>query len=831
MNLQNKIIFIILLIILLSLLYLNNNFNKNSYEKFGDSKNYNDYGYFKKISDIKKNKTTQKSIIQNNFDYSGLEVKILSKNSIYNNLNNYLKKYNTNLIYNLENLDINLPLIVAYDNQSVRNDKNESFVNFLKGLNFYKYNFIICGINTKWDGWYGRYKTYLELLENIPSKQLIFLTDARDVLVNDTPTEFVKNYNKITNLYNDKQKNKIIFGTEVGCCVNQMWHYSPGTVFTNINDEKINNIKNNIVGEVIHKKGKNDDSIKYIDQIEIQENKSEYNSHPSYSLFRDDFHTYPNGKKFPWEHWLNWNKFYKYKFIEANLKYKLNIKDSKYPFIKLNFGMLVGSCFNVLKMLKTLDLRLGEDDQHLASEFYFMRPEMVIMDYTQILLSNTGYKHSFRKCTSKTMNNTHYNLNFNDHLNDHDEYVNTGTYTREDIDEQGIMYGFDIQHVKYFFTYDDIISYPCFIQSPGKDWNCYNELLYKLPYCDDKMCSYYYNLDQTQRYNIKDIIIHEFKNQSGDMKIEWILKNLMNPIYWVLDLFIVKNIFDTIQNDMVKSDTFVLIDSGNLLGYKRFNKLDMQHIMPWDDDFDLGWYTKKKFSKEIIEEFFKQMIKKGYELFIYYKEIYKPYSTLEKEHLSIRLTSKNIQEINNILDNFEIVLFNVAISAIKYNEILKIFNMSPDYEEKYVDGSLKIPSVDIFMYEFNTHTTSFEYNKLFGIGYNVSIKENCIMPIKSAKYNKLDIKIPNNIDCVLNSIYMKNYNDQYNNLDLIVLKRHSNSNELIKKNEQFNSLKLNENDKDIILITKIFNNFINKYYEIISSNENIKKIIMSSTNS
>ena len=817
MDLQTKIIFIILLIILLGLLYLNYNLNRTLHEKFENSKNYSDSDYFKKISDVKK------SIIQYNFDYGDLEVKILSKNSIYDNLNNYLKKYNVNFIYNLENLDTSLPLIIAYDNQSVRNDKNESFVNFLKGLHFYKYNFIICGINTTWDGWYGRYKTYLKLLENIPSEQLIFLTDARDVLVNDTPIEFVKNYNKITNLYNDKQKNKIIFGTEVGCCVNQMWHYSPGTVFTNIDEIKINNIKNNIVGEIIHKK---DNTYDNIIQIEIQQNKSEYNSHPTYSLFRDKNHIYPNGNKFPWEHWLKWNNFYKQKFNESNLKYKLNIKDIKYPFIKLNFGMLVGSCVNVLKMLKTFDLRHGEDDQHLASEFYFMRPEMVIMDYTQILLSNTGYKHSFRKCTSKTMNNTHYNFNFNDHLNNHAEYVNTGVYTREDINEQGIMYGFDIQHVKYFFTYDNIISYPCFIQSPGKDWNCYNELLYKLPYCDDKMCSYYYNLDQTQRYNIKDIIIHEFKNQLGDMKIEWMLKNLMNPIYWALDLFIVKDIFNTIQTDMIKSETFVLIDLGNLLGYKRFNKLDMQHIMPWDTDFDLGWYTKNKFSKETIEEFFKQMIKKGYELFIYYKEINKPYSTLEKDHLSIRITSKNIQQINNILDNFEIVLFNVAISAIKYNEILKIFNMSPDYEEKYVDGSLKIPSVDIIMYEFNTHTNSFEYNKLFGIGYNVSNTQNCIMPIKSTKYNKLDVKIPNNIDCVLNSIYMK----KYNNLNLIVIKKHFNSNELIKKNEQFNSLKLSENDKDIILITKIFNNFINKYYEIISSNDNIKKIIIDTIN-
>ena len=91
MDLQTKIIFIILLIILLGLLYLNYNLNRTLHEKFENSKNYSDSDYFKKISDVKK------SIIQYNFDYGDLEVKILSKNSIYDNLNNYLKKYNVNL--------------------------------------------------------------------------------------------------------------------------------------------------------------------------------------------------------------------------------------------------------------------------------------------------------------------------------------------------------------------------------------------------------------------------------------------------------------------------------------------------------------------------------------------------------------------------------------------------------------------------------------------------------------------------------------------------------------------------------------------------------------
>ena len=62
--------------------------------------------------------------------------------------------------------------------------------------------------------------------------------------------------------------------------------------------------------------------------------------------------------------------------------------------------MMISKNINLLKMLKLFNLKYDEDDQHLASDFFYKRPEMVILDYTQILLSNTGYKHSFRKCTS-----------------------------------------------------------------------------------------------------------------------------------------------------------------------------------------------------------------------------------------------------------------------------------------------------------------------------------------------------------------------------------------------------------------------------------------------
>ncbi len=781
-----KSIFVIILIIIFVIII---NLN-NKIEGFDKSSNY-----FQRLGDIKKSKITKKTKYDDKDDYNDLEVKISTTNPQYINLNNYLKKYEINFIYNLENLNEEIPLIITYDNQSVRNEKNESFVNFLKGLNYYKYNFIVCGINTKWDGWYGRYKTYLELLEHIPSKQLIFITDSRDVLVNNSPQEFVLNYDKLTKIYKDDTKSKIVFGTEVGCCVNQMWHYSPGTVFKNT------------------------------DEIIKEETK---NKLPNYGLMRTN-ETFPNGKKFPWEHWIKWNNLFIKKFLEAK-KYNLGIKDyDNYPIIKLNFGMMVGICSNIFKFLKVIDLRVGEDDQHLASEFFYTRPELVILDYTQILLSNTGYKHSFRRCTSKTMNNTHYNVNFNDHLNDHNEYIDFNVYTREDIPEQGTMYGFDIQKLKYFFTYDNIVSYPSFIQSPGKDWNCYNELLYKLPYCDEKMCSYYYNLEKTQKYNIRDIITHEYKNQHGDMKIKWILNNLLNPLYWALNMYIVKDIYDIMETDiMKKSNTFMLLDSGNLMGHYRFDsKLNNQHIMPWDDDFDLGWYTKNIFSIETINEFYKLLIKRGYEIFIYYKEINTPYSSSEAEHFTMRLNSQNILQIPALLYKYEIVLFNISIGTNKYKEILKQFNMSTEYEEKYIDNSIKIPSIDVFMYEFNTHKQAFEYKKLFGAGYVISIPKEFVEPIKNVNYNKIKVNIPANSKNILNIVYADNYSGNYKNLNLIVIKRHTSfdDKENIKEIENFNKLTLNVDDKNIILITKIFNNFVNKYYDILTQNDTIKKII------
>ena len=153
--------------------------------------------------------------------------------------------------------------------------------------------------------------------------------------------------------------------------------------------------------------------------------------------------------------------------------------------------------------------------------------------------------------------------------------------------------------------------------------------------------------------------------------------------------------------------------------------------------------------------------------------------------------------------------------------------MSIEYEEKYLNGTIKIPSVDIFMYQFNKINNSYEYNKLFGAGYPISLPQKYVEPIKKSSYNNINVQIPNDIKTILNIVYTQNYTGNYKNLDLVVIKRHVNFNDKNQQREinKINKMNLTINDKNILLVTKIFNNFVNKYYEIINSNETIKKII------
>ena len=94
-----------------------------------------------------------------------------------------------------------------------------------------------------------------------------------------------------------------------------------------------------------------------------------------------------------------------------------------FKILNLNFGILVCKASVLLNIFEFFNMQQGpngseyyEDDQHLASEYFYVFPENVIMDYEQTLLSNTGFKHSLRKCTGTTEKNVLYDVNYNDNI-------------------------------------------------------------------------------------------------------------------------------------------------------------------------------------------------------------------------------------------------------------------------------------------------------------------------------------------------------------------------------------------------------------------------------
>jgi uncharacterized protein YxeA len=130
----------------------------------------------------------------------------------------------------------------------------------------------------------------------------------------------------------------------------------------------------------------------------------------------------------------NVEKIYKQYMKEKGLE-----KSDK-DFYHLNFGMMFGKASDFINLFKLMDIKPGNDDQSLAYKLYYENPDLFLPDYNQELLSNAAHKWGFF-----SLNNTCF---FNWSGN---RWINTITSTT-----------------------------PSIIQTPGKNWDCYNKLLNKL---------------------------------------------------------------------------------------------------------------------------------------------------------------------------------------------------------------------------------------------------------------------------------------------------------------------------------------------------------------
>ncbi len=77
----------------------------------------------------------------------------------------------------------------------------------------YGYAYKVLGNGEKWKSWYGRSLSYIKFLETIDPNTFVLLCDGRDVVINQS---FNKFYDKMLSIRN--KFNKIIVGTEEGCC-------------------------------------------------------------------------------------------------------------------------------------------------------------------------------------------------------------------------------------------------------------------------------------------------------------------------------------------------------------------------------------------------------------------------------------------------------------------------------------------------------------------------------------------------------------------------------------------------------------------------------------
>lgn len=413
------------------------------------------------IEDSNSNKYKFYDIVSKKYiDYLGSDIEYISgeygignsnyvnieNKSKYKNLINYIVK-NKLPCYFREDFDEKSILVIAYDNEPYLSAKaGGSLYNFILGLNYFKYNYLIIGNNQKWIGWTGRMYEYIECLGKLPENQRLIMSDARDVLINNT-------YETLLNKFIKKDGDKsIIFSTEFGCCVGPMYFYRPGDIF------EVDNTNNN--------------TFKYKKKKEASFNQNFWRER-----YRQDKNIIdPNIDV--------WKSFFN-KVSEVSPNFELN---------NLNFGIHGGNCKMILDLYTLFDMQPnGEDDQHLASEIFWLEKTQgkknIKLDYNQEIFNNTSYYWN-DNCSGNVKRSPYYN-----ELRQYGQkYLYGNIYKDESVNVREV-YKKEGNYLKLTLntgTKKEITSLPNFIQTPGKDWQCYNAIVKLLPYCQNAKCYYYY---------------------------------------------------------------------------------------------------------------------------------------------------------------------------------------------------------------------------------------------------------------------------------------------------------------------------------------------------
>lgn len=126
-------------------------------------------------------------------------------------------------------------------------------------------------------------------------------------------------------------------------------------------------------------------------------------------------------------------------FSNHAAKHKIQYKDDDRRSIHINAGIYMGTVKNIKKMYDLLNIDNLEDDQILISEIFYLYPEMFLLDYHRSFFSNSHVWDTHNKKSIKEDTGCPFVIGDKKKLKD----TNSNTY-------------------------------PYFIHTPGKHWNCYN---------------------------------------------------------------------------------------------------------------------------------------------------------------------------------------------------------------------------------------------------------------------------------------------------------------------------------------------------------------------
>jgi hypothetical protein len=261
------------------------------------------------------------------------------------------------------------------------------------------------GQGSSFDGFGSKYRALMPILESMKDHELVVVSDSRDVLINNRKGHNTPDTSRLVDTFRQQFEQmtrnypgSIVVSAEARCCVSALTHVAPGSYFN----------------------------------LDGSRNAISCSSGEPGCLWNGD------------DKAQVWEKFMKDLSLERMGQGRTDGQSPTYDDVYLNAGLIAGKVGDLVRIIKSLQLGEGEDDQAVMTDYLFYNAASVVLDYGQSLFGNNRGGNDGTDQASCVFSNTTSSM---------DQLVHTQT-----------------------------LSYPLFIHSPGGYFECYESIAMELGY-------------------------------------------------------------------------------------------------------------------------------------------------------------------------------------------------------------------------------------------------------------------------------------------------------------------------------------------------------------